>query len=78
MVKILRTNIKNDENNTRVNLFYLLCFLVFFLVFLKIYFFKKKDYDKKKKKQTPHYTNSDHFRFSSVFIKKLTKIIFLK
>jgi len=40
MVKILRTNIKNDENNTRVNLFYLLCFLVFFL-FLKIYILKK-------------------------------------
>ena len=36
MVKILRTNIKNDENNTRVNLFYLLCFLVFF--FLKYIF----------------------------------------
>jgi membrane-associated HD superfamily phosphohydrolase len=49
MVKILRTNIKNDENNTRVNLFYLLCFLVFFLVFIKIYLKKKKIMTKKRR-----------------------------
>ena len=61
-----------------VLIYFIYCvFLFFFWCFLK-YILKKKDYDKKKKKQTPHYTNSDHFRFSSVFIKKLTKIIFFK
>jgi hypothetical protein len=45
MVKILKTNIKNDGNNTSVNLF------IYCVFFLKIYFLQK-DYDKKEEANT--------------------------